>query len=100
MEKYVIYLPLLFSLIGLIFMLYKTSWVKKQDAGSDKMKKISKSIKQGALAFLNAEYKLLLVFVVIASVALYIISISFCLFEITLAFDFLINISAGLGLKL
>jgi K(+)-stimulated pyrophosphate-energized sodium pump len=76
MEKYTIYLPLLFSLIGLIFMLYKTSWVKKQDAGSDKMKKISKSIKQGALAFLNAEYKLLLVFVVIASVALYIISIS------------------------
>ena len=76
MEKYTIYLPLLFSLIGLIFMLYKTSWVKKQDAGSDKMKKISKSIKQGALAFLNAEYKLLLVFALIASVALYIISIS------------------------
>ena len=76
MEKYTIYLPLLFSFIGLIFMLYKTSWVKKQDAGSDKMQKISKSIKQGALAFLNAEYKLLLVFVIIASVALYIISIS------------------------
>ena len=76
MEKYTIYLPLLFSLIGLIFMLYKTSWVKKQDAGSEKMQNISKSIKQGALAFLNAEYKLLLVFVIIASVALYIISIS------------------------
>ena len=76
MEKYTIYLPLLFSLIGLIFMLYKTGWVKKQDAGSDKMQEISKSIKQGALAFLNAEYKLLLIFVIIASIALYIISIS------------------------
>tara|TARA_B100000963_G_scaffold148267_1_gene129080 strand:+ start:51364 stop:53508 length:2145 start_codon:yes stop_codon:yes gene_type:complete len=76
MEKYTIYLPLLFSLIGLIFMIYKTGWVKKQDAGSDKMQKISKSIKQGALAFLNAEYKLLMIFVIIASVALYIISLS------------------------
>jgi K(+)-stimulated pyrophosphate-energized sodium pump len=38
------------------------------------MQFISKSIKQGALAFLNAEYRLLLVFVVIASILLYMIS--------------------------
>ena len=49
-------------------------WVKKQDAGNDKMKSISKSIKEGALAFLAAEYRLLLIFVVIASLALFGIS--------------------------
>lgn len=55
-------------------MFIKMSWVKKQEAGDEKMKSISKSIKEGALAFLNAEYKLLLIFSVIASVALFIIS--------------------------
>ena len=55
-------------------MYIKMVWVKKQDAGNDKMKSISKSIKEGALAFLAAEYRLLLIFVVIASLALFGIS--------------------------
>tara|TARA_B100001094_G_C18193284_1_gene808818 strand:+ start:4004 stop:6328 length:2325 start_codon:yes stop_codon:yes gene_type:complete len=56
-------------------MVYKAIWVRKQNPGSDKMKEISTSIKQGALAFLHAEYRLLLIFVIIASIALYCISI-------------------------
>jgi len=75
MESNTIYLPLIFSLLGLIYMVYKAMWVRKQNPGSDKMKEISTSIKQGALAFLHAEYRLLLIFVIIASIALYCISI-------------------------
>lgn len=74
MESNVIFLPIALSVIGLLFMLYKMSWVKKQSPGSDRMQFISKSVKEGALAFLNAEYRLLAIFVVIASVALYFIS--------------------------
>ena len=59
-------MPILFSLIGLLFMYIKSVWVLKQNAGSEKMKKISTSIKEGALAFLNAEYRLLFFFVIIA----------------------------------
>lgn len=55
-------------------MYIKMVWVKKQDAGNNKMKSISKSIKEGALAFLAAEYRLLLIFVIIASLALFGIS--------------------------
>ena len=51
-------------------MLYKKSWVMKQDAGDGKMKEISDHIYEGALAFLNAEYKLLAVFVFVVSLAL------------------------------
>lgn len=69
-----IYVPIILALLGLIFMYIKMVWVKKQDAGNDKMKSISKSIKEGALAFLAAEYRLLLIFVVIASLALFGIS--------------------------
>ncbi len=69
-----IYVPIILALLGLIFMYIKMVWVKKQDAGNDKMKSISKSIKEGALAFLAAEYRLLLIFVIIASLALFGIS--------------------------
>lgn len=69
-----IYVPIVLALLGLIFMYIKMVWVKKQDAGNDKMKSISKSIKEGALAFLAAEYRLLLIFVIISSLALFGIS--------------------------
>ena len=44
-------------------MMVKKSWVMKQDAGDGKMKEISDHIYEGALAFLNAEYRLLAIFV-------------------------------------
>ncbi|CAL2093610.1 sodium-translocating pyrophosphatase [Tenacibaculum sp. 190524A02b] len=74
MKQNMIFVPIILAILGLIFMYIKMVWVKKQDAGSDKMQSISKSIKEGALAFLNAEYRLLLIFVAIASIALFGIS--------------------------
>ena len=69
-----IYMPIAAAVIGLIYMLIKKSWVIKQDAGDGKMKEISDHIYEGALAFLNAEYKLLSIFVIIVSVLLAIVS--------------------------
>ncbi len=74
MDSNVIYVPMLMAVIGLLYMLVKRSWVKKQNPGSEKMQDISQAIKEGALAFLNAEYRLLAVFVFLAGVALYGIS--------------------------
>ncbi|MBT7573866.1 MAG: sodium-translocating pyrophosphatase, partial [Flavobacteriaceae bacterium] len=70
MESLAIYMPIILAIIGLIYMVYKKSWVMKQDAGDGKMKEISDHIYEGALAFLNAEYKLLAVFVLVVSLAL------------------------------
>ena len=70
----VIIIPIALSILGLLFMFVKMSWVKKQNPGGEKMQSISKSIKEGALAFLNAEYKLLAIFVVIAAALLFLIS--------------------------
>ena len=69
-----IFIPIALSILGLIYMFIKARWVKKQDPGSEKMVSISAAIKNGALAFLNAEYKLLLFFVVGSSIALFVIS--------------------------
>lgn len=74
MQNTVLYFPLFLAVIGLIVMYVQSVWVRKQSVGDDKMKSISESIKQGALAFLSAEYRLLFIFVIIASVALFGIS--------------------------
>ena len=65
-----IYMPIAMALLGLVYVFYKRSWVMKQDAGDGKMKEISDHIYVGALAFLNAEYKLLSIFVIAVSLVL------------------------------
>jgi len=70
-----IYMPIAAAVIGLIYMLIKKTWVLKQDAGDGKMATISDHIYEGALAFLNAEYRLLAIFVLIVSVLLAIVSL-------------------------
>ena len=70
MENNLIYILPAFGVIGLLYMLFLSSWVNKQSAGSDKMKKLSGYIANGAMAFLKAEYRMLAVFVLIAGGAL------------------------------
>ncbi|MFY0630554.1 MAG: sodium-translocating pyrophosphatase [Flavobacteriaceae bacterium] len=74
MGSMMIYMPIALAVLGLVYMLVKKSWVMKQDAGDGKMKEISDHIYEGALAFLNAEYRLLAIFVIIVSVLLAIVS--------------------------
>ncbi len=54
----------LFGLIALGFTFWRSSWVAKQDPGSETMKRIAESIAEGAMAFLRAEYKVLSIFVI------------------------------------
>ena len=70
MSEYVIYLVPAMAIIGLLFMIIKASWINKQDPGTDKMQSLANHIKEGALAFLNAEYKILAVYVLIAGALL------------------------------
>lgn len=45
-------------------------WVRKQDEGTDKMKEIAAAIHEGAQAFLMAEYKILVIFIVVLFAAI------------------------------
>lgn len=63
MQNLVYALPV-FGLLGLLYVAWKSAWVAKQDAGTDKMKKIAGHIAEGAMAFLKAEYRVLIIFVV------------------------------------
>src|SRR6188474_2030772 len=66
----VLYSLPLFGVLGLLFVVWKSAWVSRQDAGTDKMKKIAAHIAEGAMAFLKAEYKVLAIFVVCVALLL------------------------------
>ena len=69
-----IYLVPILGLMGLVVMFFKARWVNKQDAGDDKMQMLAKYIREGALAFLKAEYRVMAIFVVVAGALLGVIS--------------------------
>ena len=58
------------GVVALIFAFIKTNWINKQDQGTDKMEQIGKSIAEGAMAFLRAEYRVLSFFVLIVALLL------------------------------
>ena len=56
--------------LAMIYSFWKSSWIEKQDEGTDRMKSIGKSIADGAMAFLKAEYRVLAIFVVAVAILL------------------------------
>lgn len=55
------------GLLGLLFVVFLARYVLKQNEGSEKVKEITGAIKEGALAFLHREYKILCVFVIVVA---------------------------------
>ena len=105
MDSITIYVPVAMALLGLLFMAVKRSWVLKQDAGDGRMKEISDYIYEGALAFLKAEYRLLTIFVIIASAALaliaYIVPTTHILIIVAFIFGAFFSALAGnMGMKI
>ena len=70
----ILYLVPVIAILGLVVMAIQGSWVRKQPKGNARMTEIATYIHEGALAFLNAEYRLLAIFVVIAGAALAVVS--------------------------
>lgn len=64
MEKYLISVPIL-GIAALLFAVFQAYKVSKSDAGTEKMKGIAKAISEGAYAFLAAEYRILVIFVLV-----------------------------------
>ncbi len=70
----ILYIVPLMALIGLMVMAFKAKWVNAQDAGDEKMSGLAAHIREGALAFLAAEYRVLAIFVAVAGALLGLIS--------------------------
>jgi K(+)-stimulated pyrophosphate-energized sodium pump len=58
------------GLLALIFAFFKSASINKNEVGTDRMKEISGYIREGAMAFLAREYRVLAIFAVVVAVLL------------------------------
>ena len=70
MAENIMYIIPIFGLLALLFTFWKSSWVSKQEVGTERMARIANNIADGAMAFLKAEYKVLSIFVIAVAVLL------------------------------
>jgi K(+)-stimulated pyrophosphate-energized sodium pump len=71
MENYSIFFVLGSGILALIFAFFKSSWITKQDPGNERMREIGQAVREGAMAFLSREYKVLAIFVVAVAILLF-----------------------------
>ena len=64
MNNYMYLVPIA-AVLALLFATYLAAKVNKQDEGTERMKEIAGAIAEGARAFLTAEYKILVIFVLV-----------------------------------
>ena len=56
--------------LALLFAWFRSAWIRRQDAGTERMTTIAGHIREGAMAFLGREYRVLAVFVLVVAVLL------------------------------
>ena len=78
----IIYIALGSSFAALLFAFIKSAWVRKQDAGTERMIELGEAIREGAMAFLYREYKVLMIFVL---AGLYVLVYQWRIFTIDMA---------------
>lgn len=69
MEQMIYLIPVT-GILALVYVFFRSKWVKKQSEGDEKMQKISGFIRSGAMAFIKSEYKVIAIFVVIVAILL------------------------------
>jgi K(+)-stimulated pyrophosphate-energized sodium pump len=62
------------GVLALIYAWIKSVWINKQDPGTPEMQSIAAAIREGAMAFLATEYKVLAIFVAVVAVVLAIVN--------------------------
>jgi len=65
-----IFIAVICGVLGLGVAVFMFFYVLKQDQGSERIREISGAIKEGALAFLGREYKILAIFVIVVAIIL------------------------------
>ena len=71
MESTIYYVIIASGILALLYAFWRSVWISKQDPGNDRMKEIGQAVREGAMAFLSREYKVLSVFVVAVAALLY-----------------------------
>ena len=65
---FVVWLAIGGAIIALIYAVFLARSVSRRDPGSDRMQEVARAIREGAMAFITREYKVLSIFVVLVAV--------------------------------
>jgi K(+)-stimulated pyrophosphate-energized sodium pump len=68
--SFIVYLLPAIAVLSLIYAAIQAAWVRKQDEGTDRMKRIGGWVADGAMAFLSREYRVLVIFVISVAILL------------------------------
>ncbi|MDX1503035.1 MAG: sodium/proton-translocating pyrophosphatase, partial [Thermoanaerobaculia bacterium] len=69
-QQWIVYLVPACGAVALVFAWLRSAWIERQDSGSDKMRSIAGHIREGAMAFLGREYRVLAIFVIVVAALL------------------------------
>ena len=62
------------GVLALLFAFFKTRWINKQEPGTERMQEIGQAVREGAMAFLSREYKVLAIVVILVAALLALIN--------------------------
>ncbi len=65
-----VYLYPIAGALALVFALWRTAWINRQETGTEEMRTIAGHIREGAMAFLGREYRVLFFFVISVAILL------------------------------
>ena len=74
------------GIAAMIFALWKSNWISKQNPGNEKMQEIGLAVREGATAFIKREYKVLTIFVLVVAALLYWVNLGNETPEVALSF--------------
>lgn len=74
MKLSLVHLALFSGAAALLFALLKSAWIRRQDPGHQKLQDIGAAVREGAMAFLAREYKILAIFVIAVVALLFVFS--------------------------
>lgn len=72
-ENYFIWVPIVVSLVAVLFAIYLASYVLKKDTGTPEMQKVADHIFKGAKAFLYRQYRTIAILALFAAIVLAIV---------------------------
>jgi K(+)-stimulated pyrophosphate-energized sodium pump len=70
MNVNLLYMSIGAGVVALVFAWMKSIWVNKQEPGTDRMQEIGQAVREGAMAFISREYKVLAIFVLVVAALL------------------------------
>lgn len=60
--------------LALLYAVFQSAWIFRQEQGTDKLQKISSYVSKGAMTFLLREYRILLPFILVLTILLFIVN--------------------------